>query len=110
MEENNKFKEFLYSSAGKAVIIIVGYIVILGVILAAVQSEATALVGITLAVCAVFGWKALNKITPDMFLFMSITGWIIYFGVKAFLSIFIGAFVAPFQISKMISNAISKNI
>ncbi|MBF0914050.1 hypothetical protein HXK64_03840, partial [Candidatus Gracilibacteria bacterium] len=25
------------------------------------------------------GWKFLNKITPEMFLFMSIIGWIIYF-------------------------------
>ncbi|MBQ5320701.1 MAG: hypothetical protein J6K88_01365 [Oscillospiraceae bacterium] len=110
MEEKNKVAEFFCSFAGKAVIIIVGYILIMGAILAAVQSDHSSIVGITLLVCAVFGWKALNKITPDIFLFMNITGWIIYFGVKGFLSIFIGVFVAPFQIAKMISNAITKSV
>ncbi|MEE1198303.1 MAG: hypothetical protein U0K54_04065 [Acutalibacteraceae bacterium] len=110
MEEKNKVAEFFCSSAGKAVIIVVGYILIMGVILVAVQSEQTAIAGIALLVCAIFGWKALNKITPDIFLFMSITGWIIYFGVKGFLSIFIGVFVAPFQIAKMISNTIANSV
>lgn len=45
-----------------------------------------------------WGWSALNKITPNIFLFMSWIGWIIYFIVKLIISIIIGMFVTPFKI------------
>ncbi|MBE5942429.1 MAG: hypothetical protein E7264_07830 [Lachnospiraceae bacterium] len=37
-----------------------------------------------------YGWSALNKITPNIFLFMPIIGWLIYFVIKLFLSLLIG--------------------
>lgn len=37
-----------------------------------------------------YGWSALNKITPDIFLIMPIIGWIIYFAIKICLSFCIG--------------------
>ena len=51
-----------------------------------------------------FGWRALNRIQPSMFLWMNFTGWMIYFVVKVILAIAVGLFVAPYQIAKAISN------
>lgn len=54
------------------------------------------------------GWKALNGITPSVFLILPIGGWLIYLLVKLFLSYFIGVFVAPFYISKQIFNLLNR--
>lgn len=106
----DSFKQFLASKTGRAVITVVFVILIFGILMWAIESGNVAISVIAFIVCAVFGWKALNRITPDIFLVMSITGWAIYFFVKGMLSIFIGVFVAPFQIAKMISNAISDTL
>lgn len=45
-----------------------------------------------------YGWRALNKITPDVFLILPLVGWIIFFIVKFFLALFVGAFVMPVKI------------
>lgn len=34
-----------------------------------------------------WGWNFLNKITPNIFLFMPVVGWLIYFEIKFFLSL-----------------------
>lgn len=60
-----------------------------------------------MAVCAFFGWKTLNMITPSFFLWMPLLGWVIYFIVKFFLSMVIGIFVAPFKISAMIAGSVN---
>lgn len=106
----DEFKKFLVSQTGKAVVTIVLVIIIFGILIWALQSGTTAVTLITFIVCAYFGWKALNRITPNIFLWMSFTGWAVYFLIKGLLSIFIGAFVAPFQIAKMISNAINNSL
>ena len=49
-----------------------------------------------------WGWNALTKITPKMFLFLPLVGWGIYFGIKLLISLFIGLFCAPFQIIKIL--------
>lgn len=49
-----------------------------------------------------WGWRALNKITPDIFLFMPIVGWIIYFAIKAFLSVIIGWIAMPIKMIKSV--------
>ena len=49
-----------------------------------------------------FGWRFLNKITPDIFLSLPMVGWFIYFGCKWFLSVCVGVFVAPYVIWKKI--------
>ena len=46
------------------------------------------------------GWKILNRITPAMFLFLPLIGWVIYFFLKLFLSIAIGMFALPYNIYK----------
>lgn len=45
-----------------------------------------------------WGWSFLNKITSNMFLFMSWFGWVIYFISKLVLSMLVGMFVTPFKI------------
>ncbi len=49
-----------------------------------------------------WGWSILTNITPSMFLFMSGFGWIMYFLLKLAISCFIGVFVAPYQIYKVV--------
>ena len=107
MEKKNSFLEFLASKTGKIVMTVISMGIIYGLLVSGLNSNSQAVLGTTLAVCTFFGWKALNRITPDIFLWMSITGWLVYFLIKGLLSLLIGAFVAPFQIGKMISNAIS---
>lgn len=65
-------------------------------------------VGITTALAqfnlifAFFGWRALNKIQPAMFVWMPLIGWVIYFYVKFILSAIVGVFVTPVVIFKFL--------
>jgi len=104
MSEKNKVLEFLASKNGKIVITIISIVIIYGILFAALESNSSFVLGVTLLVCAFFGWTALNRITPQIFLFMSIGGWAIYLLIKGLLAIVVGAFVAPFQIGKIISD------
>ncbi len=108
--KKNQFKLFLISPIGKITIMILFATFVLSLIMIGIKSDFMIILAITLLLCAFFGWKALNKITPQIFLFMSIGGWAIYFLIKSLLSVLIGAFVAPFQISKMITNMITRSI
>ncbi len=108
--KKNQFKLFLISPIGKITIVILFAIIVLSLMLIGIKSDSMVVFVITLLLCAFFGWKALDKITPNIFLFMSIGGWAFYFFVKGFLSVIIGTFVAPFQVSKMITNIITRSI
>ena len=110
MQEKSQVKMFFASTMGRVVVTIVSMIIIYGIMMLCLQSSSQVVLFITLAACAYFGWKALNKITPDIFLFMSIGGWAIYFLIKGFLSIMIGGLIAPFQIGKMVSNAVANSM
>lgn len=106
--EENKFLSFLKSSTGRIVLTIVLYFVIFGIeyaLLAAFNNNSAVFVVIAV-VMAYFGWKALNRITPNMFLIMPISSWLWYWLIKGLLSIFVGALVAPYQIAKMITNKV----
>ena len=55
-------------------------------------------IGLFYGFCSlVAGWKYLNKLTPQMFLFLPIVGWVIYFITKLLISAMIGIFVLPFK-------------
>lgn len=113
MKEENKFKKFICSGVGKAGIIIIIYAIVFFLILGLGQlmDGASTYVGAIVAlVFAIFGWKALNKIQPDIFLWMPIIGWVIFFVVKGFISIVAGIFVAPYVIAKMIAEAVQKTM
>lgn len=49
-----------------------------------------------------WGWSILTNITPSMFLFLPWIGWLIYFAVKLIIAMFIGMFVTPYKIYKII--------
>lgn len=49
---------------------------------------------------SVAGWRFLNKITPNYFMFLSLFGWLIYFWFKAILSYIVGIFVFPYILYK----------
>jgi hypothetical protein len=49
-----------------------------------------------------FGWRALNRITSNMFLWMPIAGWLIYFAIKFILSLLIGMIALPVYIVQQI--------
>lgn len=106
------FKKFLVSPAGKFVMIAVMYFVIMGLIyLTLVVFENVSFVAVIMAIfLAYFGWQALSKITPNIFLIMPVGGWIAYYVIKGLLSFFLGVFVAPFVISKKIVKKVEKNL
>lgn len=112
MEENNsKFKEFLVSWAGKAVMIVLLYFIVMGLMVTFLQVFDAPVVAVIFAIAlGSCGWKALNRITPDLFVVMSIKGWIIYYCIKGVLSVIIGVFVAPFVIAKAVAEGIQQNL
>lgn len=111
MDNNNsKFKDFLISSSGRIALIAVLYLLIWGLIAFFAGIGSTVVAVILFALLAYFGWKALARITPNVFLIMPIGGWIIYYLVKGVLAFFIGFFVAPYQIAKMITDHIQATI
>ncbi len=50
----------------------------------------------------VAGWKALNRITPSVFLLLPIIGWVIYFAIKISLSFVLGIFILPIRLFLMV--------
>ncbi len=113
MEEKKSLKDFICTPLGKGTMIAVFYVIIFALFLFATifgRDSGTPIMMIIPLCFGFFGWKALNKIQPNIFLIMPIVGWIIYFIVKGTLSVLIGMFVAPFTISKKISESIQRNI
>lgn len=112
MEEKKSFKDFICSPLGKGAMIAVLYVVILGLFVFLINiSESGSIPALIMCACfGVFGWKSLNKIQPNIFLIMPIVGWLIFFIVKGVLSVLIGMFVAPFVISKKITESVQRNV
>lgn len=104
------FKAFLSSTLGRIVVTIVSAVVIYGLILLLVNLDSFIVALIIFGFCAFFGWRALNFITPNIFLIMPLAGWVVYFIIKGILSFFIGFIVAPFQIGAIISKSVSKAV
>lgn len=107
MKEKSQFKLFLGSSMGRITITVVSMVVIYGLIILGAATGLFPIALVIFAICTYFGWQVLNKITPNIFLWMPIVGWIIYFLIKGVLSFFIGYIVAPFKIGKMIAGKVS---
>ncbi|MEA4808710.1 hypothetical protein SDC9_32306 [bioreactor metagenome] len=53
------------------------------------------------------GWKTLTNLTPRVFLFLPIIGWVIYFIIKLCLSICIGLVMLPVRTVRNISRLIA---
>lgn len=110
--DNNGLKNFLLSPLGKIVLILILYFVVMGALLGIITllQDAYFIVVIFAVIFSYFGWQALSKITPRVFLIMPVGGWIAYFVVKGALSFFLGVFVAPFIIAKKIVESIQKSV
>ena len=112
MEEKKGFnlKEFLRTGTGRMCFVAVFYIAFFAVFGAVVAiSMKTRAVYIVFAFCALFvyfGWKALNRITPSIFLIMPVVGWIFYFTIKFIIAYFVGVVIAPYKIAKKVLNKI----
>ena len=104
--QDNKFKQFLCSGAGRITLILIFYAIFLLLITALSTTNATPVLYAIAAVSAFFGWKFLNKLQPDIFLIMPIIGWIIFFVIKGILAILVGIFVAPYVMAKAVANMI----
>lgn len=104
------FKKFLTTPGGRVAMILFFAVVVFALIFIAVMSDLDIMMFAVVAVCGFFGWKALSRITVNLFLWMSWVGWLVYFILKGFLSVAIGLVVAPFQLAKMISNSISEHL
>ena len=50
--------------------------------------------------CVPFGWCALTAITPRLFLFLPVVGWLIYFFLKFTIAACIGIVACPYKIYK----------
>lgn len=103
------FTSFLRTDAGCLVLSLIIAAILWGITLVLWTSQGELAI-IVMLICAIFGWQTLNSIQPAMFLWLSWTGWIIYFCVKFVLSAIIGLFVAPFKIGKWIASLISESI
>lgn len=104
MSKVSPILKFIASIGGRVVLTIVFAAIIYGILMAALQSESSVVLVIIFIVCGYFGWKSLNRITPDLFVWMPLASWAIYYLVKGLLSIIIGAFIAPIWIGKKISS------
>lgn len=60
-------------------------------------------------ICIPFGWAALNKIQPQIFLFLPVIGWLIYFSIKLVASAIVGLGALPYVIVKYIKDSIAYN-
>lgn len=45
-----------------------------------------------------WGWSALSRITPNIFLILPLIGWVVYFFIKLFLSMFVGLVALPLRV------------
>ena len=101
------FKEFFSSDVGYYVLTFVLAIILWGITIGLLSSDGSAAL-IVMLPCAYFGWKVLNSIQPEMFLWMTWVGWLIYFCIKFTIAVIIGVFVAPFKLARWIAAFISE--
>ena len=103
-------QSFMKGSGGRLLITAVSAVVIWGLMTFFYFSKSNELVLVVAAVCGFFGWRALNKIQPAMFIWMSWVGWLIYFAIKFLLSVAIGFCITPFILGKKLGGSIHDNM
>lgn len=103
----NSFLSFLAGTAGRFLLTAIFIAIVFGAIYWMLSTENQALFIIVAIPCTYFGWKALNRITPDIFfIFNGFSGMILFYIFKGFISLLLGVFVTPFYLGKRISNAV----
>ena len=114
--KSNGFRTFLGSTLGRWVMTVVFAVAIWGLMylflfLQAVIGEVGLFLALPLAIfVTIMGWKTLSRITPEIFVFMPLGGWLIYFVVKFILSVFVGYFTVPIYLGKKISEKVQQRI
>jgi len=108
MQDNQQ--SFMKGPGGRILVTAASAVVIWGLMIAFLLTELYPLTIPIACICVYFGWKALTRIQPRMFLWMSWMGWLIYFFIKIILSAAIGLFVAPFVIGKKVGGTIHEAI
>lgn len=98
-------RKFLGSAAGIIVMTVVFTAIFFGIIIA-LSNVSEGLGAIVILVCAVNGWRILDRIQPEMFLWMSWVGWLIYFLVKLMIAVVIGVFATAYYLGKAVSGLI----
>lgn len=86
---------------GKVVVVAIG-LFILGIALGLDVSQAL------FVMCVPYGWGALNKVTPNLFIWMPFIGWVIYFILKLTLATVVGVFVLAYKVMKCIAQLCEK--
>ena len=106
-----KVKKFLITPFGRFTLTAILYVLIFGLLLLCTSIFNAPIIAVIFAIAFIyFGWTALSRITPDIFLIMPVGSWIAYFVIKGFLSFFLGLFVAPWVIGKKVSKVITDSL
>ncbi len=106
-----KVKKFLITPFGRFTLTAILYVLIFGLLLLCISVFDAPIIAVIFAIAFIyFGWTALSRITPEIFVIMPVGGWIAYFVIKGFLSFFLGVFVAPWVIGKKISKVITDTL
>lgn len=101
-------KNFMESKMGVLALTVILFIIMLLLYVIIINLDLVPVLMILACAYAFLGWKALTKITPSLFIWMPLAGWALYFFVKLLLSVAVGYFVAPYQLAKIIRNAVLK--
>ena len=96
-------RSFLASKFGTLVLTVVLFFIIVGILMICINLDFPYPAFVLALIFAYFGWRVLNRITPAMFIWMPLVGWLFYFGFKLIISVLIGYFAAPYFFAKKIS-------
>lgn len=108
-QQTENLKRFMKTESGRTVIIALTCLFFYGLLALCYfvfPNEGAAVLSIFSFIFVYWGWKALNMITPNVFLIMPIVGWLIYFGVKLVASLFVGLFIGPYKVGCFLGDKI----
>lgn len=93
------------TALGRLAIYAILYIIALGIVAIAINIPVTAPIVLIFAV--IYGWRFIDFLTPAMFVWMPLMGWVIYFIIKFFIAGILGVFIIPYQLAKKCINSYS---
>ncbi len=96
------FGRMVGSALGKMLTYLIVYLIAFGLV--ALSIEISFIAPITALFTIIYGWRFINFLTPAMFVWMPLAGWLIYFTVKLFVAAILGLFIVPYQIARSMIN------
>lgn len=99
-------KAFLTTALGHVLTYIICYAIGFGLVASAIKL--TEVIGSPVAILivlvglAIYGWRSINWLTRDLFIWIPLAGLPTYFIVKFFISAMLGIFVVPHYFAKKI--------